>query len=144
MTAVLAEMHGGTAERSGRLFSVLRRDFSRYYPPGQRLSVVGKLRVFLDTPAMQAVLVYRFGSWLHRRIRIRIIRLPLAFVHYVLDKLCIICWGIAIDTRANIGPGLYIGHFGGVIVGPVTMGWSVGTASERSSICCARATTANG
>jgi serine O-acetyltransferase len=71
---------------------------------------------------MHASLVYRFGNWTYRRIPNRLVRLPFSIVYQVMEKLCIFTWGIWIDPAAEIGPGLYIGHFGGIIVGPVTMG----------------------
>jgi serine O-acetyltransferase len=102
------------------LRAAVRADAARYFAPGS--SFASRLRVFIDTPGFQAVLLYRFGNFVTRRVRVRILRLPLALLHYLLQKLCIICWGIYIDAGADIGPGLYVGHFGGIIVGPVRMG----------------------
>jgi serine O-acetyltransferase len=31
-------------------------------------------------------------------------------------------WGIEISRSASIGPGCYIGHFGGIVVGPAIIG----------------------
>jgi len=100
----------------------LRRDFARYYPNGVHLSRFAKLGLFFDTPGMHAIFVYRFGSWVVRHVQLRLLRLPLLAVHSVLDKLCIICWGISINPAADIGPGLYVAHFGGIIIGPIVMG----------------------
>jgi len=111
-----------TAAPRRRAFERLRRDFARYYANEGDISGFAKLVRFLDTPGMQAIFVYRFGSWVIRRVHVRLLRLPLLAVHSVLDKLCIICWGISINPAADIGPGLYVGHFGGIIVGPVVMG----------------------
>ncbi|RTL53168.1 MAG: serine acetyltransferase [Rhodocyclaceae bacterium] len=105
-------------------FALLRRDLQRYFQaegdgyPG----LLKALRIFLDTPGMQAVVVFRFCSWVERSVRLRLLRYPLKVIAYVLQKLCIILWGISIDDRAQIGGGLYIGHFGGIIIGPVKMG----------------------
>ena len=75
------------------------------------------------------MVVYRFGAWANG-IRFRLLRLPFKFLHYVLQKLCVILWGIYIDEGARIGPGLYIGHFGGVILGPISMGRDCNVAHQ--------------
>ncbi len=115
------------------MFNLLRRDLQRYYSldssngnPG----VFEKLRIIIDAPGLQAVAVYRFGSWLNRVVHASLLRLPLKFVYYLLDKLCIIFWGIHIDEHAEIGGGLYIGHFSGVLIGPVRMGCDCNVAHQ--------------
>ena len=107
------------------MFQLVHRDLQRYFAldgANGALTALGKLRIVLDTPGLHGVLVYRFGSWIEREARKRILRLPLKVVYFLLDKLVIICWGIHIDRRAVIAGGLYIGHFGGVLIGPITMG----------------------
>jgi serine O-acetyltransferase len=51
------------------------------------------------------------------------------------------CWGIEIARHANIGPGLYIGHFGGIVISPqavigtectVSHGVTIGSSGEGS------------
>lgn len=63
---------------------------------------------------MQVILVYRFGSWQTRQLRLlRWTLEPLYRVAYLLVQ-CL--WGIELPRTAKIGPGLYIGHFGGIVV----------------------------
>lgn len=107
------------------MFSLVRRDWQRYFALDSRdgaPGLLGKLWILLDTPGLHATLVYRFGSWIERHVRVKVFRYALKALYYVADKLVIICWGIHIDQRAQIGGGLYIGHFGGVLIGPITMG----------------------
>lgn len=102
----------------------LCRDAARYFSLDSKdgsPSLFEKIRIFCDSPGFQTVVVYRFGAWANR-IQFRPFRLPFKILHYLLQKLCIICWGIYIDEGARIGPGLYIGHFGGVILGPIEVG----------------------
>lgn len=108
---------------SRRPFGFVRADAARYFTlGGVDAGFLQRVRIFLDSPGLQTTIVYRFGNWISRRVRFALLRYPLRFVHYILQKLCIICWGIYIDEGAHIGPGLYIGHFGGVIVGPADIG----------------------
>ncbi len=65
-------------------------------------------------PGLQAVAVYRLGSWaLRQPLALRLLADPLYAVLNVLVK---VLWGIEISRHARIGPGLYIGHFGGITV----------------------------
>lgn len=108
-----------------RPFGFVRRDMARYFSLDSRTgrpALLEKIRIFFDSPGLQTLLVYRYGAWVNRAIRFRLFRYPFKFAHYILQKLCIVCWGIYIDDGARIGPGLYIGHFGGIIIGPVEIG----------------------
>lgn len=107
------------------MFELIRRDLQRYHRlegEGGRWRALELLRIMTDAPGVHAILIYRFGSWVHRNVRFPPLRYPLKLIHILLDRLCIILWGIHIDVGAEIGPGLYIGHCGGVWVGPVRMG----------------------
>ncbi len=65
-------------------------------------------------PGVQAILVLRFGQWL--KTQSVLIRLSLEGVYFVLNGLVKILWGIELPRAVRIGPGLYIGHFGGITV----------------------------
>lgn len=77
----------------------------------------GKLRrlvLALAAPGTQAVLVYRFGHW---ALGVpRPLGWVLGFVYHVLHLVVRAVWGIELPRRTRIGPGLYIGHFGGIMV----------------------------
>jgi len=66
------------------------------------------------SPGAHAVVVYRFGNWLKRRnILLRIFLEP---IYLFMFRRMHTKWGIDINRSAEIGEGLYIGHFGGVEV----------------------------
>ncbi|GMA87962.1 hypothetical protein GCM10025868_32120 [Angustibacter aerolatus] len=52
----------------------------------------------------------------------RVVRLAARVLHFAANRFVEASTGISVAERASIGPGLYIGHFGGVIIGAVTMG----------------------
>lgn len=81
------------------------------YTKGGRVS---RVITCMRAPGVQAVSVYRFGSWLKRRNKL--LRLPLEPFYLVLNGLIKILWGIELPRDAKIGPGLYIGHFGGITI----------------------------
>lgn len=71
------------------------------------------------SPGVHAVLVLRFGQWSQRRPKaLRILLDPL---YVILDFFVQALWGIEIPRSAKIGPGLYIGHYGGITVSPVAV-----------------------
>jgi serine O-acetyltransferase len=84
----------------------------------------GKLRRLLNcarAAGVQAILVLRFGQWIQTKSRP--VRSLLGVVYFILNGLVKILWGIEIPRAVRIGPGLYIGHFGGITVAPgVTIG----------------------
>lgn len=101
-----------------RLCPVLRADLRRAYD----LLEGGRLRRLVNcarTPGVQAVTVYRFGQWLaDRSLPVRLLLEP---AYFVLNGLVKILWGIELPRAAQIGPGLYIGHFGGITLSPRTV-----------------------
>jgi serine O-acetyltransferase len=66
-------------------------------------------------PGILATAEYRFAHWAHqqRGLKGRWCR----FLHELARRPIEILTGISIEPTAHIGPGLYIAHFGGVIVG---------------------------
>jgi serine O-acetyltransferase len=92
----------------------LRVDLARAY--GRTSG--GRLRRMLEclaSPGVQAVVIYRLGRWsLGLPAWARLVP---ALAYGVLNFMVRLAWGIEISRRAAIGPGLYIGHFGTIIVG---------------------------
>ena len=93
--------------------SILREDLARTYnlAAGGRL---GRLLECFRQPGTHAVVVLRFGQWLLRQHLI--VRLFLELIYIYFDHRLRAKWGIQILRRARIGPGLYIGHYGGIFV----------------------------
>jgi serine O-acetyltransferase len=107
------------------MFERFRRDLQRLFDldgANGAATVSAKLRVLFHSPQIQAIAVYRFGHWVNENVKTRALKVPLKVVYHSLDKATHALWGIHIDDGADIGPGLYIGHPGDLIVGPVKMG----------------------
>jgi serine O-acetyltransferase len=97
------------------LFDNLRADFARHYRTYSGSSVpFAVLQAGLNFGFLSTA-VYRFGRW-SRTIRPKVISYPFKFVYAVLKLLCQMLFGIDISTNADIGPGLYIAHFGGIFL----------------------------
>jgi serine O-acetyltransferase len=73
----------------------------------------------LRSPGVHALAAYRLGNWALRRPAWA--RVALDPLYFILNLLVQVLWGIEISRRAKIGPGLYIGHFGGITVSPLAV-----------------------
>jgi serine O-acetyltransferase len=93
----------------------LRADILRTYEYLQGSKVVRTVNC-LRSPGVQTVIVFRFGQWLDSQLSL--LKILLQPIHFVLDGLVKIMWGIELPRSVTIGPGLYIGHFGGITVAP--------------------------
>jgi len=91
----------------------LRADFARVRAALGGDPVYRSLHA-LAAPGFHAALVYRFGRWTLGQPALA--RWPLGVLYQLMYLLVRICWGIEIPRAAKIGPGLYIGHFGGITV----------------------------
>ena len=84
------------------------------------------LRAFVLCKGLQASVVYRVGHalyrWQPRGPVARVARIGGRLLHFAATRFVEMTTGISIAERATIGRGLYIGHFGGVIIGVVTLG----------------------
>jgi serine O-acetyltransferase len=66
------------------------------------------------TPGVHAMIVFRFGQWARSLpLPLRVVLDPL---YFVLNGFIKMIWGIEIPRAAVVGPGLFIGHFGGITI----------------------------
>lgn len=94
--------------------SSLRRDFRRYLVTMETIHGPMRARLAAVTEfGFLAIAVYRFGRW-SRTIRPRFLSLPVKLVYRILEFFIQVLFGISISSNCDIGPGFYIGHFGGI------------------------------
>lgn len=94
---------------------MLKSDLLRFYNVmggSKARRIVGCLR----SPGAHAVVVFRFGQWLLKQNKL--VRLCLAIPYGLEYRHVRKGWGIDLPREATIGPGLYIGHYGGIIISP--------------------------
>lgn len=76
-----------------------------------------RLRLILFTEGLWAIGVYRFGQYLYEEAP-RPVRAVLRGPYELARKLVVIAVGIHLNPRTQIGPGLFIAHFGGIWINP--------------------------
>lgn len=108
----------------------LRRLFELDGPDDRPATVADRLRVLFHSPQIQAIAVYRFGRWVNQAVKPKALKVPLKVVYHAIDKTTQALWGIHIDAGADIGGGLYIGHTGDLLIGPVKIGQDCNVSSN--------------
>jgi len=87
-------------------------DYRRYFAAGAR----NALSVVALTQGFWASTIFRASHWALAHCRIPGLRTVVKAGCIMLQKFIEVITGICIPGRCNIGPGLYIGHFGGIFV----------------------------
>jgi len=95
------------------MFEDFRCDLSRHVQKHD--SFCRKALTFIETQGLWAVAVYRYGRWVYARAP-RPARPPLKASYRLLQKLVEMTTGIQIPASCELGPGLYVGHFGTIIL----------------------------
>ncbi len=109
------------------MFENIKADLNRYFIPFEEsqkkgLSFFSKILMILLIPGIQATIVYRFRRWGKNNVPIPVFKKIFAIFGVIMNQLMIILYGIQINPNFDIGPGLYIGHFGNILLGAVKMG----------------------
>ncbi len=102
------------------MFADFRADLDRLRTPGHRVSV---LRLLFFNQGLWACACYRAGRYLNDHHMLPGLHQVVMILYNLWWKWIEISTGISISPDCRIGPGLYIGHFGQIIVHPdVVMG----------------------
>ena len=101
------------------MFKNIRADTLRVHRRSEILRPIDVLRSLWANYGLQVLVIYRFGRWLNSVWNTRFgwaIALPLYPLFWLLSICVRQAYGINLEQSADIAPGLYIGHFGGVEV----------------------------
>ena len=123
------------------MFENLKKDLRRYHHAEGAGGRGGARARACVSYGFLAVALYRYGRWT-RTIRPRWLALPFKIAYVMLKIPLELVLGIDISVNADIGPGLYIGHFGGIflhcdagsdlsVTQDVTIGYKGGGKSDR-------------
>jgi len=106
------------------MITLFKEDIKRHFTQAEVDKGITSWQMFtkvLKSETLWMTLMYRYGSWLNKRFNVPVIKTFLKVPLWLLGKPFDILFGY-IHLDADIGKGLYIGHCGGIIVGPVKMG----------------------
>jgi serine O-acetyltransferase len=104
-------------ERAPGAWAAFQADLGRYFRYARAERLWERVRIAVHTEAVVALAVYRFGRWLREEAPAPA-RLALKLPHTLAHEAVRLALGICLSPEARIGPGLYIGHSGGIWVAP--------------------------
>ena len=103
----------------------LTEDFRRIAGAESPLTISRCVRLFLRNYGIQALVAYRLGQSLVRASRAPYLwpLLPVGWpIYFILSRCVRFAFDIRLHLSADIGPGLYIGHFGNIVVRKCVVG----------------------
>ena len=99
--------------------SNFKEDIKRYLP-GEKINVRILIRLVMNR-SLIAVAIYRFGNWCYFSRKKALIKLPLKFIYFFVYKILVeFIFGLYMPAECQIGKGLYIGGFCGLVINPAT------------------------
>jgi len=98
------------------MFENIQQDIKRYMLTDDVSSYRSFINMLLTNPSLWVICSYRLGRWVRRDCRIPIARDFLKLITKIIHEILCLLTGIQIRFEATIGPGLYIGHTGTLIV----------------------------
>lgn len=106
------------------------RQYSEYPRWHRRIKVI---RIFWHNPSFKALVAYRLGRWLRSMLRIPLWWPVIAVftpAYWLLSMYYRVAYDICLELSADIGPGLYIGHFGGIRIRNCRLGTNCAIQQE--------------
>jgi serine O-acetyltransferase len=117
--------------RAESFWRSFRQDLERHFAYVSKPGLRQKLQVALTVDGVWASGVYRLGRAIETS-RLRPLKPLLRAAHWPLEVALRFICGIHLDSRAEIAPGFYVGHFGSIYVGP---GVRIGRDCNISQMC---------
>lgn len=100
-------------------------DVKRYFRPKEKIDGLTTFKIIsraLSENTLWIIFLYRLSRWARHECNIPVLRVLLRIFCSILRRPIFFLHGTQIDLEADIGPGFYIGHYGGIWIGPVKMG----------------------
>lgn len=94
----------------------LKADLNKYLKTGGKKSFTDVVYIFLFNYAIWIVISYRIGQSIRKNFKIPIFSDLLKFISRVIYEVLCLITGIHIPFETTIGPGLYLGHTGTIIL----------------------------
>ena len=119
------------------MMEYIKADLHRYFINQRKSpSMIKKIRLILETYGLHAIFVYRFGQWLETKFastKLYLIKDLMLSIYNILNFFVIKMYDIRISRKAKIGKGLYITHFGGIVISNCILGEHC-TVNQRAQI----------
>jgi serine O-acetyltransferase len=107
------------------MMKYFKEDIKRYFTQAEvKKGITGwkMAKKVVRNQALWMIFIYRYGRWLHTQCSVPVVKPVLKMLYALVSTPLEILLGINIHLGADIGKGFYIGHYGGIWIGPVKMG----------------------
>ena len=106
------------------MFEYFKDDIKRYCPGGitEKLTFLKIIKIVFLNEQLWLIGLYRYRKWIKNNIKNKIIMFLLKIPYGIFSRPLMLLYGIHIEIEAEIGKGLYIGHHGGIWIGPAKIG----------------------
>jgi len=94
----------------------IQADIDRYVKLGNHLTLLSKMKMYILNEPLWYLLVYRLGTYLNKDFKIPLLRQAFYLIFYVVHKFLSVVTGIQIPLSTDIGKGVYLPHFGTIVV----------------------------
>lgn len=98
------------------MFENVKADITRYIKTDRIQTARGMINLFFSEYSLWVVLSYRCGRWIRLNFKIPVIKSILKLISKVIHGILCLLTGINIKFETKIGPGLYVGHSGMLII----------------------------
>ncbi|WP_246302755.1 serine O-acetyltransferase [Paenibacillus plantarum] len=98
------------------MITYLRADIHRYVKVGNHISLLSKMKMLILHEPMWYLIIYRAGSYVKDHVKIPVIKQLLYIILYILHKFFSVVMGIQIPLGTKIGKGVYLPHYGTIVV----------------------------
>ncbi len=118
-------------------FKYLKYDLYRYFYPNDKVSHISlseKIKAVLFTQGIWATMVYRLRRWVEYECNNAVVSSIIKPIGRILQIIIEIITGISIAPEVDIGPGLYIGHFGNIFIAGTTKIGKIVNISQEVTI----------
>jgi len=97
------------------MFENIAADIKIYATEYRRSSFFKQLIYLFFRQDLWAVVIFRFGKWVHEKCKVPVLNYILKIIYFFLRKISEVLLGVSIWPEAEIGPGLNV-HFNGVFI----------------------------
>jgi len=107
------------------LIRSFREDVKRCFRQGEIKTGLTRTKIIvkaLSENTLWIIFLYRISRWVRYGCQVPILRFLLRILCSIFRKPLFFLHGTQIDLDAEIGPGFYIGHYGGIWIGPAKIG----------------------
>lgn len=98
------------------MFDNIKQDIRRYIITEDVKNLRDKIDLFLYNYSLWVILSYRFGRWVRHYFRVPILNIILKIISRFTHSILCLVTGLQLPFEVKIGPGLYIGHTGMLVI----------------------------